>query len=336
MKKVERINTIMRYINNRAQFTITEIMREFNISRSTAIRDIREIEAMGMPLVAEVGRDGGYFVMNNSVLPAVRFTDNEIKALFIAFMATRNQQLPFLKSRHSLAEKLLGLISENQQDDLVLLNQLLLFEGTNPYNPDLLDLSDLPDPMLEKLIQTLLLDNYLWVTIKEEAELKSYPIYLLHLFHQKGFWQIEGFDLEEEKRQIFPVSKLTDVAVYETKNKLSKKKILDKISLQAEQYNLVIELGPKAIAQFKKYHPISLSISYTNPYQTTAILKTYIDGEHPEETQELTNWILFLGKDIEIKEAPEAVMKEIKERLHWGACYIGVPVTSRNNSKLVE
>lgn len=58
MKKVERINIIMRYINNRAHFTISEIMREFNISRSTAIRDIREIEAMGMPLVAEVGRDG--------------------------------------------------------------------------------------------------------------------------------------------------------------------------------------------------------------------------------------------------------------------------------------
>lgn len=80
MKKVERINVIMRYINNRAHFTISEIMREFNISRSTAIRDIREIEAIGMPLVAEVGRDGGYFVMHNSVLPVVRFTDNEVKA----------------------------------------------------------------------------------------------------------------------------------------------------------------------------------------------------------------------------------------------------------------
>lgn len=32
MKKVERINIIMRYVNNRAHFTISEIMREFNIS----------------------------------------------------------------------------------------------------------------------------------------------------------------------------------------------------------------------------------------------------------------------------------------------------------------
>lgn len=203
MKKVERINTIMRYINNRSHFTISEIIREFNISRSTAIRDIREIEAMGMPLVAEVGRTGGYFVMHNSILPVVRFTDNEVKALFIAFMATRNQQLPYLKSRQSLAEKLLGLISETQQDDIVLLNQLLLFEGTNPHNPDLLELSDLPHPMLEKLIQMLLLDRHLLISIKEEKGIKSYSIYLLHLYQEKSQWIIEGFDLKEERRGCF-------------------------------------------------------------------------------------------------------------------------------------
>ncbi|MGE7826805.1 helix-turn-helix transcriptional regulator [Paenibacillus sp. NPDC093718] len=313
MKKVERINIIMRYINNRAHFTISEIMQEFNISRSTAIRDIREIEAMGMPLVAEVGRDGGYFVMNNSVLPTVRFTDNEIKALFIAFMATRNQQLPYLKSRQSLAEKLLGLISENQQDDLVLLNQILLFEGTNPHNPDLLDLSDLPHPMLEKLIQILLVDRYLLVSIKEEKILKSYPIYLLHLYREKSLWQIEGFDLEEGKRRIIPVDNLTDVKPYPEKKRISKKKILEQLSKQEEIINLVLDLGPKAIAQFKKYHPLKVSISYTNPYQTTATLKTFIDVLHLEELTEMTNWLLFLGGDIKIREIPDEVVSGLKE-----------------------
>lgn len=289
MKKVERINVMMRYINNRAHFTISEIMREFNISRSTAIRDIREIEAMGMPLVAEVGRDGGYFVMNNSVLPTVRFTDNEIKALFIAFMATRNLQLPYLKSRQSLAEKLIGLISEAQQEDIVLLNQILLFEGTNPNNPDLLELSDLPHPMLEKLIQTLLLDSYLLITINEEKEIRSYPIYLLHLYREKSIWLIEGFDLKEGKKQIFPVDNLTSVEPYPVNKRVSRKNILEKISKQEEVINLVLELGPQAIAQFKKYHPLKVSISYTNPYQTTAVLKTFINVNNSEELTEMTN-----------------------------------------------
>ncbi len=315
MKKVERINTIMRYINNRSHFTISEIIREFNISRSTAIRDIREIEAMGMPLVAEVGRDGGYFVMHNSILPVVRFTDNEVKALFIAFMATRNQQLPYLKSRQSLAEKLLGLISEIRQDDLVLLNQILLFEGTNPHNPDLLELSDLPHPMLEKLIQTLLLDSHLLITVKEEEETKFYPIYLLHLYQEKSHWIIEGFDIKEEKKKMFLVDHLINVETYTPKNRLSKKKISEKLSKRDEAINLVLELGPKAITQFKKYHPIKISISYTNPYQSTAILKTFINVNNLDELIEITNWLLFLGKDIKIKEVPEEVLEGLKERL---------------------
>lgn len=315
MKKVERINIIMRYINNRAHFTISEIMREFHISRSTAIRDIREIEAMGMPLVAEVGRDGGYFVMSNSVLPTVRFTDNEIKALFIAFMATRNQQLPYLKSRQSLAEKLLGLISENQQDDLVLLNQLLLFEGTNPNNPDLLDLSDLPHPMLETLIQLLLSDRYLSITIEEDHGIRTYPIYLLHLYREKSFWLIEGFDLHEEKKRLYPVDNLVDVQPYTAKMKLSGKKIEEKASKQDEAVNLVLELGPKAIAQFRKYHPLKYTISYTSPYQTSAVLKAFIQVRMAEELSEITDWLLFLGEDIKIREMPEEILARLKERL---------------------
>ncbi|WP_047980111.1 helix-turn-helix transcriptional regulator [Ornithinibacillus contaminans] len=315
MKKVERINIIMRYINNRSHFTISEIMQEFQISRSTAIRDIREIEAMGMPLVAEVGRDGGYFVMHNAVLPEVRFTGNEVKALFIAFMATRNQQLPYLKSRQSLAEKLLGLISKTQQEELVHLNQVLLFEGTNPNNPDLLDLSDLPHPMLEKLIQILLTDSYLEITIKENGQAKTVPIYLLHLYREKSLWLIEGYNLKMEKKEIFPVDNLTDVAVYPTKKQLSRKKILEKIRNQKENINLIVELGHTAIAQFKKYHPLNVSISYTNPYQTTAILKTYINVTNQEELTDICNWLLFLGEDITLIEVSKEVLEVVKKRL---------------------
>lgn len=315
MKKVERINTMMRYINNRSRFTISEIMREFDISRSTAIRDIKEIETMGMPLVAEVGRDGGYFVMNNSVLPAARFTDNEIKALFIAFMATRNQQLPYLQSRQSLAEKLLGLISQNQQDDLVLLNQLLLFEGTNPHHPDLLDLSDLPHPMLEQIIHMLLSDRCLTVAVQEGQQIKTYRLYLLHLHRENSLWLMEGFDLVEEQRRIIPVDHVVEAEPFQPKKKVSAKRIMEALHEQKQKSNLTLELGPKAIAQFRKYHPLKASLAYTNPFQTTALLKMYVQVDHPEELTEIANWLLFLGEDIQFKEVPEEVLCSLKNRL---------------------
>ena len=314
MKKVERINTIMRYINNRSHFTITEIMQEFNISRSTAIRDIREIEALGMPLVAEVGRDGGYSVMHNSILPAVRFTDNEVKALFIAFMATRNAHLPYLKSRQSLAEKLLGLISKNQQDDLLLLDEILLFEGTNPHNPDLLELSDLPHPMLEKLIQHLLIDSYLWITLEEGDGINSYPVFLLHLYREKSLWWMEVLDLQEEKKRMFSVDQLTQVELYSPKKRMSRKKILELLGKQEEAYNLILELGPRAIAQYKKYHPLKAFISYTNPYQTTAMLKMVVQVNEPEELSETIHWLLFLGEDLKFRKVPKEVLEGLHKR----------------------
>lgn len=314
MKKVERINTIMRYINNRSHFTITEIMQEFNISRSTAIRDIREIEALGMPLVAEVGRDGGYSVMHNSILPAVRFTDNEVRALFIAFMATRNAQLPYLKSRQSLAEKLLGLISKNQQDDLLLLDEILLFEGTNPHNPDLLELSDLPHPMLEKLIQHLLIDSYLWITLEEGDGINSYPVFLLHLYREKSLWWMEVLDLQEEKKRMFSVDQLTQVELYSPKKRMSRKKILELLGKQEEAYNLILELGPHAIAQYKKYHPLKAFISYTNPYQTTAMLKMVVQVNEPEELSETIHWLLFLGEDLKFRKVPKEVLEGLHKR----------------------
>lgn len=234
--------------------------------------------------------------------------------MILASSATRNLQLPYLRSRQSLTEKLLGLIPVNQQEDLFLLNQILLFEGTNPGNPDLLELSDLPHPMLDKLIQLLLTGSYLSLITQEEQGQMSYPIYLLHLYREKNRWLIEGFDLQAEKVKIYAVDGLADILPYTGKNRLSRKKIKELLSTQEEETNLVLELGPSAIAQFRKYHPLRMSISYTNPYQTTAILKTYIHADNPDELSEIINWLLFLDGDVKVKEMPEEVLTGIQER----------------------
>ncbi|MDI6508909.1 transcriptional regulator, partial [Bacillus wiedmannii] len=56
-------------------------------------------------------------------------------------------------------------------------------------------------------------------------------------------------------------------------------------------------------------------ISYTNPYQSTAILKTFIDVNNSDKVTDITNWLLFLGKDITIKEMPEEILNDLQERL---------------------
>ena len=79
--------------------------------------------------------------------------------------------------------------------------------------------------------------------------------------------------------------------------------------------NLVIELGPKAITQFKKYHPLKASISYTNPYQTTALIKAIINTNDTEDVNDMANWILFLGGDVILRTIPKEVGEVLQERL---------------------
>lgn len=310
MKKTERINTMMRFINNRVHFTIRDLMETFDVSRSTAIRDIKEIEMLGMPLVAEVGREGGYSVLHHAILPSVRFTNEEVKALFIAFMATKNKQLPFLKSRQSLAEKLIGLISQTQQDDLVFLNKMLIFEGTNPYNPDLLDLSDLPHPTLEKIIQLLLIDEYMEISLNEMKKC----FFILALYHESGSWVLEAVDVETLEKQLLPINQIKDLQLYVPQKRKNRKYWLQKI--KQEQKNVSLLLNMKAIQQFKKYHPFQLALNYIDPFQMQAKLQFHVQLECEEEMEEWVNWILFLGNGIEIVEMPKILKEQLKLRIH--------------------
>ncbi|AUI79843.1 hypothetical protein BB562_14750 [Lactiplantibacillus pentosus] len=308
MNKTTRINLIMRYINNRSQFTLKELMQEFDISRSTAIRYVRTIEDLGLPLVSEPGRNGGYVVMRNQVLPAIHFTTDEIKMMFIAFMATRNQQLPYLTSRRTVTEKLLGLIPITQQDDLLVLSQQLVFDGTHPQNPNSLDRADLPDPVLEALIQQLLISQCMQIT---DNHGQTYQIAVTHLYHEQSQWWLEFIKLDTTTLVQLPLAKITGVAA--AQNDLDSQTIADKLKAATPKPNVVLQLGATAVSRFKRYHPFSLSLAYTDPYQMQGILRHYL----PSTTDEIAffgDWLQFLGEDVTVVQIPAALRDYLKRR----------------------
>jgi predicted DNA-binding transcriptional regulator YafY len=308
MNKTTRINLIMRYINNRSQFTLKELMQEFDISRSTAIRYVRTIEDLGLPLVSEPGRNGGYVVMRNQVLPAIHFTTDEIKMMFIAFMATRNQQLPYLTSRRTVTEKLLGLIPITQQDDLLVLSQQLVFNGTHPQNPNLLDRADLPDPVLEALIQQLLISQCMQIT---DNHGQTYQIAVTHLYHEQSQWWLEFIKLDTTTLVQLPLAKITGVAA--AQNDLDSQTIADKLKAATPKPNVVLQLGATAVSRFKRYHPFSLSLAYTDPYQMQGILRHYLPSTI-DEIAFFGDWLQFLGEDVTVVQMPAALRDYLKRR----------------------
>ena len=73
------------YINNKKEFTAREISEEFSISIRTAHRYLLEISELGIPLYTEVGKYGGYRVLENRILPPIIFNEEEAISIFFPF-----------------------------------------------------------------------------------------------------------------------------------------------------------------------------------------------------------------------------------------------------------
>ncbi len=311
MTKTNRINTEMRYINNRQRFTIKNLMDEFEISRSTAIRDLEDIQELGMPLVSQVGPSGGYSVMRNQLLPAVQFNTDELKALFVSFMATTNTQLPFLQNRQTMTEKLLAIASNAQQSDLVRLKQLLRFENTNPANTDLLELTDVADPLLKTLINASLTNRHLSLVTKGGNEVDSYVQYL---YNQDASWQVVIFDLDNDLSQSIPLSSLESIGIIDYDVDIES--IKERIKKAEPEPNLILKLGSHAVQQFKRLHRPNKTLQYLDPFEQTAIYQDFIALDKQQSVSETVDWLLFLGSDVEKIKMPKEIKNEIVHRLN--------------------
>ncbi len=310
----------MRFINNRARFTIAEIQREFKISRATAIRDINEIQAMGFPLTTELGRGGGYNVLQNQYLSAVRFTPEELKAIFISFIASKNSQLPYLQNRRSITEKLIGIASQTQHDELIELNHLLLFENTNPANPNLLELDDAAPAELNQLISLAARDKHLRLTYEPSP---GWPqlmdVYLLHILNANAHWLVEVYDLDADAFRYLPVEMLRDSAISEQKLRRSEQEILSKKRLGARESNLVVKLDATGIQRFKRLHPPGIVLSFTGMFQSSGIFNVQLDVTDEEALAYYADWLLFLGKGVAFERIPDELRSILEERLRGSA-----------------
>lgn len=306
----------MRYINNRARFTIAEIQREFKISRATAIRDINEIQAMGFPLTTELGRNGGYYVLQNQYLPAVRFTSEELKAIFISFIASKNSQLPYLHNRRSITEKLIGIASQTQQDELIELNRILLFENTNPANPNLLELDDTAPAELNQLISLAVRDKHLRLTYEiSPGWPQLMDVFLLHIFNSNAQWLAEVYDFNTDEFRYLPIDMLRDSAISEQEMKWSEQEILSKKLLGSRESNLVVKLDKTGIERFKRMHPPGIILSFTGMFQSSGIFNVQLDLTDVETLEYYVDWLLFLGKGVTFERLPDELRMRLEERL---------------------
>ncbi|EJF50240.1 family transcriptional regulator [Enterococcus sp. C1] len=109
MKKSERLTQELLYLQGKTTFHLADLMETFAISKRTAVRDVQSLEELGLPLVVEAGRYGGYQILKNQLTP-LYFDKNERYTLFFALQLLQKlSDSPFDRSYQGLRRKLLHL-----------------------------------------------------------------------------------------------------------------------------------------------------------------------------------------------------------------------------------
>lgn len=65
MTKTTRLIELLLSIQNKKKFTVDELAAEFNVSYRTMLRYLQELSGLGVPLYSEVGKHGGYYLLQS-------------------------------------------------------------------------------------------------------------------------------------------------------------------------------------------------------------------------------------------------------------------------------
>lgn len=81
--RADRLLSLVMLLQNRGKITARELASELEVSERTIHRDIDALSAAGIPVYAEQGRAGGFFLLDSYRSNLTGLTEGELQALFM-------------------------------------------------------------------------------------------------------------------------------------------------------------------------------------------------------------------------------------------------------------
>jgi len=102
---------ILLFLQSKRSISATALARRFEVSTRTIHRDLKTLEAAGVPLYAERGRDGGFRLVEGYVLPPLMFSRGEAIAVLLGLTLLRRLQArPFPAELDTVERKILAAV----------------------------------------------------------------------------------------------------------------------------------------------------------------------------------------------------------------------------------
>jgi predicted DNA-binding transcriptional regulator YafY len=304
MKKSERMNQMLRFINQKQQFTLQDLMQEFQISKRTAIRDIASLEELGAPIYAEYGRYGGYRLLQQMQLPPISFNTGELHALYFAIQALRSfSNLPFQATFRSIHEKFINALSDKQRLEIQNIQHRVSFKHTEQIkdseNLEFLLMSAVQNTVIQIVYQNVRTNRHNEGSSSNVTSSNVRTIQPIALYAMKGYWYCQAYDLHKQAYRVFRCDRisspqLTDIEPFDHIKELNLQDAhsLWKPSEQAIPFQCRINEAGMELFQQEHFPSMKLEV-YAE--------QTYLVGSYePHELEFIIRYLSGYGKSIQI------------------------------------
>ncbi|MHA7774595.1 helix-turn-helix transcriptional regulator [Roseibium sp. M-1] len=135
MNPIERALGILLLLTGGKLVPATVLAERFQVSLRTIYRDIDRLIALGVPVDAERGAEGGYRLASGYIQPPVALTRNETAALLAAMALVRSSRtVPLAADLNSAEKKLLASLPKTVHGLLMEADRIV---GIEPIPPDI-------------------------------------------------------------------------------------------------------------------------------------------------------------------------------------------------------
>ena len=287
MNKSERLHDMMIYLNNKNYFNLSDLMEKYNISKSTALRDIQSLETIGMPIFSEHGRYGRYGILQNRLLSPIIFTIDEMYAMYFSMLTLREyQSTPFDLDIQKLKQKFESCISKEHQLKLDTMETVFSFVSSKQVNKC---------PFLKDILYSAINNSVRDITYKKSSTTQSYTVQFLNISTSFGQWYVTSYNHDSEKIQVFRCDKIVSLSHNENKPPVDSEKLQSLTEQKFREKNATdfeVSITDKGVDIFIKENYPSMTLTYTDG---TPIIKGYYNKS---EESFISDYFLSYGKEI--------------------------------------
>lgn len=239
-----------------------------------------------LPLYSEMGRCGGYKILETYKIPPITFTPQETYALFFSIKSMElMKSIPFQAEYSTIQEKFLDTVPPKIKHVLDQINSRVSFGSLKIINEC---------PLLEIMLNAVMKQSVLSIVYQTLDKRSIRRIQPLGVLAEDGNWYCPSFDIDKNEYRLFRCDRITKIDILEDqplenimKFDLSNRYELVKKSSNSFEYKVEITQEGKSI--YDRHHYPNMSLEEKNK-------KISINGWiEPSETEFLINFLHQFG-----------------------------------------